>query len=183
MRLDETLREGLATLRYGIVTQADAGAVRVRVRLPEYDDLETAWLPMLATKSLRDKHYALPDPGEHVAVLLDLRGEDGLCLGAIYSDADTPPVQSADKHHIRFDDGSTVEYDRAEHRLTIRAVGDVWVESATRATLKAPRVVIDSPDSQFTGDVAVTGKLHCASDITSDGKVMDAGGNSNHHTH
>ncbi|MGO1073236.1 phage baseplate assembly protein V [Lysobacter sp. CA199] len=183
MTFDETLREGLATLRFGFVTDIDAAAVCVRVRFPDYDDFRSAWLPVLVPKSQNDKHFALFDLDEHVAVLLDARGEDGLVLGAIYSEADRPPVQSADKHHVRFADGSTVEYDRAAHRLTVQAVGDVLVESATQITLKAPRVVIDSPDAQLTGDLSVAGKLHCAGDISSDGKIIDVGGNSNHHKH
>lgn len=38
-----------------------------------------------------NKDYWLPDVGEQVEVLLDANGEDGVILGAVYSDVDKPP--------------------------------------------------------------------------------------------
>ncbi len=123
--MNETLQEFGATFKFGTVSAVDEKTCRVRVRLPDYDNLRTLWLPVLQWKTLRDKHYHLPDIGEHVVVLLDGRGEDGVVLGAIYSSADLPPVASGDKHHVRFDDGTSIDYDRAAHKLAIRCVGTI----------------------------------------------------------
>ena len=76
--MSETLQEFGASFKFGTVSAVDAKTCRVRVRLPDYDNLRTAWLPVLQAKTLRDKHYHLPDLGEHVVVLLDGRGEDGV---------------------------------------------------------------------------------------------------------
>src|SRR5260370_5931168 len=46
---------------------------------------------------------------------MDLRDEDGAVVGAIYSSADVPPVNSADKFHLAFKDGAHFDYDRVAH--------------------------------------------------------------------
>jgi phage baseplate assembly protein gpV len=51
--------------------------------------------------------------------LKDERDEAGVVLGAIYSDVDRAPVNSADKFHLGFKDGTAVEYDRAAHLLAL----------------------------------------------------------------
>lgn len=136
----ETQRESFATLRFGIVSAVDAATHRVRVRLPDLDDLETAWLPVLTLRAHRDRVEHLPDVGEHVALLLDPHGEDGVVLGAIFSARDPSPGGGPDITAARFGDGTVVEYDRAARRLTIHSVGDIEIVSDTHITLRAPRI-------------------------------------------
>ncbi len=136
----ETFNEAAPTFKFGTVSAVDEKTQRVRVRLPDLDNLRTNWLPVLTRKSLRDKDYWLPDVGEQVAVLLDGRGEDGIVLGAIFSSADPVPVASRDKRHVRFDDGTTVEYDRAAHKLKIYCVGDIEIEAAGNLRLRGARI-------------------------------------------
>ncbi|NLR73590.1 phage baseplate assembly protein V [Leeia aquatica] len=207
--MSDTQQESGTSLKIGTVSAVDARNCRVRIRLPDYENLRSAWLPVLQAKTLRDKHYHLPDIGEHVAVLLDPRGEDGVVLGAIYSSADMPPVSSGDKHHIQFDDGAEVEYDRTSHQLTVRGgVQKVVVEAGSEILLKAgSKVIIDTPDTEVTGTLLVKGRLtwqggmtgsggsgsgttatihgniHVDGNIDATGSIMDAGGNSNHHSH
>jgi len=138
--MSATRNEAAPTLRFGFVTALDAPGCRVRVRFPDLDGLESYWLHVLRAKTHRDKHYCLPDVGEHVVCLLDGAGEDGVVLGAVYGERDAVPVADADRHHVRFADGTTVDYDRAAHRLAIHCVGDVEIVSATRIKLAAPRI-------------------------------------------
>ena len=70
------------------------------------------WLPVVFAKTQDDKAYWIPDIGEQVVCLMDLRDEAGAVLGAIYSSADVPPVNSADKFHLGFKDGARFDYDR-----------------------------------------------------------------------
>ena len=158
---NETAKEAGVTLKFGTVSAIDEKGARVRVRLADFDNMRTGWLPVMHLKTLRDKHYHLPESGEHVVVLLDVNGEDGVILGAVYSAADTPPVCSVDKHHIQFGDGAKIEYDRAEHRLTIiGGVQEVLVETGATITLRAAsKVTIDVPEAEFTGNLLVGGSL------------------------
>ena len=80
-------------LRFGIVTQIDAINVLARVNFGD-DDLTSFWLPVIQTKTLKDKFYVMPDVGEQVVCLMDENSEDGVILGAIYSAEDKPKLQS-----------------------------------------------------------------------------------------
>ncbi|MDT4867952.1 phage baseplate assembly protein V [compost metagenome] len=148
----------------------------------------------------------MPDIGEQVALLLDTTGDDGWVLGALYSEADPPPVASRDKWHRRFKDGAMIEYDRAGHAfvLELPAGGTVRVVAPGGVTVKAEQVTIDAPQTRCTGDLTVKGMLtyqggmsgsggdsaaRISGDVQVDGNVkatgsvMDGGGNSNHHSH
>ncbi|SRR5579884_4310519 len=109
--------------RTGIVKQRDIQNCRVRVVFPAHDQMLSWWLPVVVPKSQNDKAYWLPDVGEQVVCLMDEHDEDGAVLGAIYSQGQqgdaTPPQMTADKWHVSFSDGCTIEYDRGTHTLGI----------------------------------------------------------------
>lgn len=117
------MNTGSVAFKTGVVCAVDAAKVRVRVKFAELDGLTSAWLPIGQGSTKLNKHYVMMDIGEHVACLMDANLEDGVVLCAIYSSADLPPVQNADKTHIQFSDNSYAEYDRAAHVMTI-AIGD-----------------------------------------------------------
>jgi phage baseplate assembly protein V len=102
-------------LYFGIVNEVDGKTARARVRLPDQDDAVTEWLAVGQQRTLNNKHYALPDVGEHVAVMLNASGEDGVVLCAIYSQADAPPVTEPAKTHLTLADGTVFEYDSDSH--------------------------------------------------------------------
>ena len=106
--------------RVGIVQQQDAAHAKVRVVFPDYDEVVSWWLPVIFAKTQNDKAYWIPDVGEQVVCLMDLRDEAGAVLGAIYSNVDLPPVSSADKFHLAFKDGTSVDYDRGAHVLDLK---------------------------------------------------------------
>jgi phage baseplate assembly protein gpV len=108
-----------SALRLGIVQDQDLALGRLRVTFNEFDQMLSYWLPVVVPKTQNDKTYWLPDIGEQVICLMDHRDEAGVVLGAIYSQVDATPVQSADKCHIGFKDGTAIEYDRAAHVLAL----------------------------------------------------------------
>ncbi|MDR1311096.1 MAG: phage baseplate assembly protein V [Burkholderiaceae bacterium] len=204
--MSETFDESAPTLKFGTVSAVDEATAQVRVRLPDVDNMRTDWLPVLTRKTKQDKDYWLPDIGEHIAVLLDANGEDGLVLGAVFSDADSVPIVSRDKWHKSFADGASLEYDRAAHKLTVTGgIQHVVVEVGADVLVKSgTKVTVDTPDTEFTGNVTVNGKLtykggmsgsggstaaaiegnvQVSGNVTASGTIMDGSGNSNHHSH
>ncbi|GAB4212698.1 MAG: hypothetical protein OHK0012_07460 [Synechococcales cyanobacterium] len=127
-------------LSFGKVVEVDPQTCRVRVELADLDGMQSYWLAVVQGHSLRDKVYSLPDVDEFVAFLLDAQAEEGVVLGAIYSDPDPTPSQDGEVRMIRFEDGTVVQYDRAASRLMIDCVGDVVIRSATQIQIQAPRV-------------------------------------------
>ena len=147
----------------GVVVAIDAAKVRARVRFDDLDGMVSYWLRVPQTKTHQDKHYDMPDINEHVGCILDEHAEDGMILAAVYSNADTPPVSSADKHHVTFSDGTVIEYDRSTHKLFADVKGDVEVK--------------------VTGLAKIVGDLRVEGNINATGNIIDGGANTNHHSH
>lgn len=155
-------------LMFGTVSQIDEHNVRVRVRLPTCDNLRTAWLPVLQRNTQNNKDYGLPDVGEQVSLLLDADGDDGVVLGAVYSEVDRPAVANRDKRRVDFADGTVVEYDRKNHAmaiggeiktLTLTTQATVLIQTQN-ATVKASHtLLLDAPDTVTTGNLTVQKQL------------------------
>lgn len=139
-----------ATLKFGTVSASKPGFARVR--LPDADNMRTMWLPIAYPKTQNDQVCWTYDSGEQVAVLLDGRGEDGVILGAVYSEADPPPTDSADKFIVKFKDGAMFEYDRTTHTATLQGVQNVFIQASAKVT-------IDAAETEVTGNLTVQKKL------------------------
>lgn len=162
--------------KFGVVAEIDTSSCRVRVCLPDHDNLYTSWLPVLQTKTLRDKYYCLPDIGEHVVLLLDQRAEDGVVLGAVYSQTDQPPPSNNNQHYVRFEDGTEIIYDRVEHALTVKGgIQKIVIEAAAEVVLKAPKLTLDVAQTEFTGNVTVQKKLIYQGGATGSGSTQISG--------
>lgn len=173
-------------LEYGVVTALDHKSCRLRVRLDDRDGLQTYWLqiPQRNTQGTQ-RRPLMPELGEQVAVLLDADGVGGVYLGGIYSTAEPPPVVDEDTDYVRYSDGTVASYDRAAGVMTLECVGDVVLKCAGSITIeagqsvwvKAPSMTLDVLQVTLNGDLQVIGSINAT------GAIMDAGGNSNHHSH
>ncbi|EAO2687535.1 phage baseplate assembly protein V [Salmonella enterica] len=141
------------TRQTGIISDIDETVVRVRVTLPECDNLRSNWLPVLQRNTQDNKDYWLPDIGEQVEVLLDENGEDGVVLGAVYSTVDTAPLASRDKRYVQFSDGAAFEYDRELHQLTINGgIEKIVIEVKESTRLTSPRVEVKAQQVLVTAE-------------------------------
>lgn len=105
-------------LRFGIVSNIDAKSAQARVNFGD-DDSTSFWLPILQTKTLKDKFYSIPDIGEQVVCLMDENSEDGVILGSIYSNEDVPVVTSEKELSVNFEDGSFMNVNKESQTLTL----------------------------------------------------------------
>lgn len=165
--MEEQIRE---IVRVGVVTNTYPERGTVRVHLVDTDDQVSFELPVVYAKTNKDKEYWMPDVGEHVVCLFSGQGmEQGFVLGAIYSQADTVPVSSQDKYHVRFEDGTSIEYDRAEHKLKADVKGSVEIKATGRVEVE--------------GNFRLIGNLEVQGNIYATGSIIDESGNTNHHSH
>lgn len=117
-------------IRVGRVSSVDTATATARVVF-EAQGVVSYDLPVLQKQTLKNKDYCLPDVGEHVVcIFLPTGNAEGFILGAIYSDQDLPPDDSNNKRKVQFEDGTTIEYDRESHTLTIDTVGAVNIVAA-----------------------------------------------------
>ena len=84
--------------------------------------MRTNWLDVLQRNTQNNKDYWLPDVGEQVKVLLDENGEDGVILGAVYSDVDKPSFQRQGRSRHKIQRRAEFSYNRTSHTLTIRGI-------------------------------------------------------------
>lgn len=173
-------------LEYGEVTALDHKTCRLRVRLDDRDGLQTYWLnvPQRNTQGTK-RRPLMPELGEQVAVLLDADGVGGVYLGGIYSTAEPPPVVDEDTDYVRFSDGTVSTYDRAVGVMTLDCVGALIVKCGRNITVEAGEpLVVKAPSATLEIlQVTLNGNLQVNGDIKAAGTIMDAGGNSNHHSH
>jgi len=109
-------------LKFGIVTNINPALAQARVQFAD-DDILSFWLPILQQKTQKDKFYAIPDIGEHVACLMDTNSEEGVILGAIYSALDDTPANSKNQLMIKFEDESFIKFDKETGILTLKFKG------------------------------------------------------------
>lgn len=105
-------------LRFGIVSQINPLLAQARVFF-EDDDSTSFWLPILQTKTMKDKFYSIPDIGEQVACLMDENSEDGVILGAIYSSEDKALINSEKQISLNLENNSLINIDKETNTLTI----------------------------------------------------------------
>lgn len=111
-------------LRAGTIKEVLPQKAMCIVFLEQDDEQETMELPLLQRATYRNRHYQLPDVGEQVYLLLDENAEEGVILGSIYSQADPPPLEEADKYLLEWSDGTAWQYDRKSHVLELKFPDD-----------------------------------------------------------
>lgn len=126
------------TYKKGIVHAAKPGFARVR-----FDDLDgmiSDWLPTSHANTQNDKEVETLNVGAQVSCLMDARMEDGCIIGAHYSEADAPPVTSSSKWHKTFDDGTTIEYDKAAGHFKLDVIGSVLIQGTGAVVIKGATI-------------------------------------------
>jgi phage baseplate assembly protein V len=153
----------------GIVAELGKGGT-VKVRLPEYDDLVTDWLPVVQAATLGARTWAVPRVDTQVIVLPGLGLEDAVVLGAIYSQPDPPKFGDNAVIGMEADDGVELSYDPGASKLTIKApklIQIIATDIDIRADVKLDGNVAHSGDLTQTGSLTVTG----AATITDDAAI------------
>lgn len=167
-------------VQYGIVTSVDPKTGTARVQLPDQDDMVTADLRVIQARTLKDQCQHLPDVGEHVACVFEGQGyEEGMILGAVYSEADPCPAHDPQVEYHKFEDGTEIEYDRKKHTLAaivkgtadISATGNISATTEGNADISAKGAINISAQGEI--------KISSGSSITLGAPVVNINGTLN----
>ncbi|MCG2614900.1 phage baseplate assembly protein V [Terrimonas sp. NA20] len=169
-------------LKYGIVCEVKPGFARISF---EDDDIVSDWLPVLRRKTKTQKESWQLDINEHVVCLMDCHCEEGVVIGAIHSDVDTPDSnEHPAKFRKIFSDGTVIEYDSEAHKLTVDVKGDLKattsgdseIDAATNLKGKAgAKAIIEAPAIELTGMVKITGATTIVGALTVGAISVSAG--------
>lgn len=157
-----------ATLQFGTVAEVDDKKHAVRVDLPALEYLQTDWLPVITMGAGGNQFYCLPDVGALVVCVLDAHGESGVCLGAIYNDADPVPATSRDIHVLQYSNGTRIQHNRKTGDVLIKTNGVVTVDAdcVVKKTLTVNGLLTYTAGMGGSGDATITGSLKATGDIS-----------------
>lgn len=118
-------------IRKGIVSAVNREKCTVKVYFPDWDEKVSYDLPVMQKNTLNTKYYWMPEVDEQVICAFFANGtQEGVVLGAIYSEADKVPSEfliSDDCDGVRFSDGTLIRYDVTNHKLLIDVKGEIEI--------------------------------------------------------
>jgi phage baseplate assembly protein V len=181
------------------VVGVDLVAGKVRVSNGEWTSAWVRWHSLAAGKA---RHWRSPSLGEQ-GVLFNPSGQAGIgtFVPGLYGNAGGPPDNRDHVEVWRFDDGGSLVYDWEAKSYTITLpTGTVTIKvgsaevvvtdnavtakvGGTEVALTPGSATVKAAAIKLVGAVAIAGSLHVTQNITSDASIIDATGNSNHHSH
>lgn len=155
-------------------------------RVSDGGDWVSAWVRWHSIAAGKARHWRAPSMGEQ-GTLVSASGDvsQGTFIPGLYGDAGPPPDNRDHVEVWRFDDGGSLVYDwlAKSYSITLPS-GTVTIKvGGTEAVVTDGAVTVTAGTISLKGVVNIDGPLHVTQSITSDATIMDAGGNSNHHTH
>lgn len=183
-------------IRVGKVVSINPSKATARVQFSDRDSLVSHDLQVICQTTKDVKEYHMPVIGEDVVCLfmpIGIESGCGFIVGAVYAGSNAVPVTDAAKKHLKFPDGTVLEYDSKAHilkadvqgaatvkttgnaaaevggTLAAKATGAATVESAASITAKAPMITLD-------GNVSVTGSMTVANGLSVTGGNCTAAG-------
>lgn len=140
-------------VRVGQVSSIDEQAGTVRVIFSDRDNSVSYDFPVTYPLTQNDKMYYMPTIQEWlVCVLLPNNPAQGFILGSYYSETRKPPVTDKNLFHIRFEDGTILEYDKQSHKLTVDVPenGDKSIEVSTASDIAVrtqKKIVVEAAEA------------------------------------
>ncbi|MBM3114962.1 phage baseplate assembly protein V [Jeongeupia naejangsanensis] len=137
-------------IRTGTIAAVDHAGALCRVQT---GGLKSEWLQWITLRAGTTRTWSAPTVGEQCLVLSP-SGETaaGIVLVGLYSDANPAPSGSPDEHLTQYPDGAVIRYNHAAGALDVTGIKTAKVEASDKVT-------VDSPTSEFSGDVLIKGDL------------------------
>ncbi|GHV50442.1 baseplate protein [Synergistales bacterium] len=182
-------------VRDGHVSSYDPATHTARVVFADKGDMVSYPFQVIVPNSLKNRDEVHLDVGEHVVCVCLGNGiETGFVLGSLYDAKNSPTVADKDKRVTIFEDGTSVEYDRKEHKMTVNVKGDVSVDIKGSAVVNVEggarlranggiAMTAGGEGTTLSGNFSMAGNLSVSGSINATGSIMDGASNSNHHSH
>ena len=79
------------------------------------------------------KRHNIPNVKDQVLCIFLPNGiERGFCLGNYYSEVNRPPVENKNIYYKKFDDGTSIQYDKVSKELTINSVNLIVINGSVK---------------------------------------------------
>jgi len=155
------------------------------VQFKDHDEILSKELPVLTPFTQDNKAYFPLAENQKVIVLFLPVGEntDGFIIGTLFDKDNPPPVKDRNKFHIKFEDGTSFEYDKQNSKLTINVNKDteININNELKLTSKTKTEEFQQGSLKMTtwqieGDITLNGNLLVMGNITSTGTTTAQSG-------
>jgi len=155
------------------------------VQFKDHDEILSKELPVLTPFTQNNKAYFPLVENQKVIVLFLPVGEntDGFIIGTLYDKDNPVPVKDRNKFHIKFEDGTSFEYDKRNNKLTINVNKDaeININNQLKLTSKTKTEEFNQGSLkmsvwQIEGDITLQGNLTVLGNINSTGTTTAQGG-------
>ena len=122
-------------VRVGIVSTVDPETMTATGIFPDKDNTVSGPLQIMTQGSGEDKYYWLPNVGDYVKCLMEQNNttslNSGSIIGTFFNEVNpVPSGAGAGKRILNFGDGTTIEYDKNSHTLSINCVGKIMINGS-----------------------------------------------------
>ncbi len=142
--------KGSDFIKIGKVSSINPQNCTARVLFEDEQNLVSYDLPIIVPFTLADKAYYMPKINERVlCVFLDNKRSQGYILGSFYAKNRLPPFQDENVSYIKYEDGTTVKYDKSSKTLDIDCVGDVNLNAKGEMKINSTGTLIINSDTSI----------------------------------
>ena len=165
-------------IRVGIISAINPENCTAEVTFSDRGGIVSRELPIIVPFTMKDKFYYMPAVEERVWVLFNPESPSkGCILGSYYADNRKPPYGDKYKAYALFEDETLIEYDKKQHKLTIRVPSkgersvDIETESDIAVNTKGNIQVNSAKEIKITCEADITIQTKANLNITTKSDV------------
>ncbi|MGI9832256.1 phage baseplate assembly protein V [Vibrio vulnificus] len=143
-------------IQFGTIIEVQAKPLRYKVQFDEHR--VSGWIPMNVSHAAEVRSFKPLQVGEQVVVLKPFGAQGGVIVASLNQTKFDQPKEQLNLYYHEFPDGTWLEYDMEEHKLTGHVEGDLILTTAGNAKLTATQNVElkSSGDMTFNSEGAMT---------------------------
>ncbi|MGL0933110.1 phage baseplate assembly protein V [Vibrio vulnificus] len=143
-------------IQFGTVIEVQAKPLRYKVQFDK--NRVSGWIPMNVSHAAEVRSWKPLQVGEQVVVLKPFGAQGGVIVASLNQTKFDQPKDKLNLYYHEFPDGTWLEYDMEEHKLTGHVEGDLILTTAGNAKLTATQNVElkSSGDMTFNSEGAMT---------------------------
>ncbi|HDY7980312.1 phage baseplate assembly protein V [Vibrio vulnificus] len=157
-------------IQFGTIIEVQAKPLRYKVQFDE--NRVSGWIPMNVSHAAEVRSWKPLQVGEQVVVLKPFGAQGGVIVASLNQTKFDQPKDKLNLYYHEFPDGTWLEYDMEEHKLTGHVEGDLILTTAGNAKLTATQNVEikSSGDMTFNSEGTMTfhskGQMSQSTDAT-----------------
>lgn len=164
-------------IEFGVITKVNYETSTATVTIESLEDYKLENVPVMQKLTGKSKSFVMPDVGTTVVVGFS-EDRRPILLGCYFTEINLSPSKS-NKYIKSFSDGTTIEYDIENSKLTGNIKGDIEVKvsgnaeisSDSNITLKASKIKIDG-ELETTAGIKVGAGIETTQDVKISGIGM-----------